>query len=120
MTSIWLSFLLRDVAQSIMRDPGKDLRGYRRRFDAVALFADVSGFTPISEALARSGRRGAEELTTILNSYFEPMIALIESFGGIVGKFGGDAMTVLFPYTTRTQAAAVRRALRCALEMQAG
>ena len=74
-----------------------------RRSDAsnastvVALFADISGFTAMSEALAAPARAGTEELTDILNRYFEPMIALVQSFGGIIGKFGGDAMTVLFP-----------------------
>src|SRR5581483_12019922 len=38
---------------------------------------------------------------------------------GIIGKFGGDAMTVLFPYTARTQAVVARRAIQCALDMQA-
>jgi class 3 adenylate cyclase/tetratricopeptide (TPR) repeat protein len=84
------------------------------------MFADVSGFTPMSEALGRVGRRGTEELTSILNSYFEPTITLIHSFGGTVGKFGGDAMTVLFPYRgKRAQQSAARRAIQCALDMQA-
>lgn len=93
--------------------------GYEQRFDCVALFADVSGFTAMSEALATTGRSGAEELTALLNQYFEPMIDLIHSFGGIIGRFGGDAMTVLFPYEADNCAAVVRRALQCALQMQA-
>lgn len=118
MTATWISFLPRDVALAISHAPAGPL-GQERRYTAVALFADVSGFTAISEALAVAGRRGTEELTSILNSYFSPMIDLIESYGGIIGKFGGDAMTVLFPYTGRTRAAVVRRAIQCALDMQA-
>lgn len=119
MTSLWRSFVPYHVAQELLRQNGPGPLGQARRFAAVALFADVSGFTPISEALGKTGRGGTEELTTILNSYFEPMIALIHSYGGIIGKFGGDAMTVLFPYTRRTQQATVRRAIQCAVEMQA-
>src|SRR5687767_1824199 len=120
MNSLWQSYVPRYVAHDLVLHPDTCPVGREQRFDAVALFADVSGFTAMSEALGRSGRAGTEELTEILNAYFGPMIALIHSFGGIIGKFGGDAMTVLFPYTPRTQAATVRRAIQGALDMQAG
>lgn len=119
MKSPWLSFVPRHVAREILAHPGADLIGREQRFDAVALFADVAGFTAMSEALGAAGRLATEELTTILNSYFGPMIELVESYGGIVGKFGGDALTVLFPYRRKTQPATVRRAIQCALDMQA-
>lgn len=38
------------------------------RFPAAVLFADVSGFTPLTEKLAHYGTRGAEELTRVMNS----------------------------------------------------
>src|SRR5256885_11847263 len=110
MSSAWLSYVPYALAQQILEHPGESPVGWDRRMDVVALFADVSGFTPISEALSKVGKVGAEELTQILNSYFEPMIDLIQSYGGIIGKFGGDAMTVLFPYIRRTRANAARRA----------
>ncbi|HPR65018.1 MAG TPA: adenylate/guanylate cyclase domain-containing protein [Thermoanaerobaculia bacterium] len=61
------------------------------------LFADVSGFTPMSEALSSLGVEGAEILTDILNRYFEEMITLIHDHGGQVMKFGGDAILCFFP-----------------------
>jgi len=67
------------------------------RFEAAILFADVSGFTPLTEALAQKGAEGPEELTRLLNNYFSRMIALIEAEGGEVVKFSGDAVTVVFP-----------------------
>jgi len=67
------------------------------RFYCVVAFADVSGFTKMSEQLSTIGREGAEALTAILNSYFTAMISRIEESGGFVGKFGGDAMTIFFP-----------------------
>jgi len=45
------------------------------------------------------------------------LIASIESYGGIVGKFGGDALTVLFPANNHPMLA-VQRAVACALELQ--
>ena len=40
------------------------------RFPAAVLFADISGFTPLAERLARRGPAGAEELSALLNAYF--------------------------------------------------
>src|SRR3954467_9103697 len=119
MISPWLAYVPFLLAQDILERPNASPVGRDRRMDVVALFADVSGFTPISEALSKVGKVGAEELTQILNSYFGPMIDLIQSYGGIIGKFGGDAMTVLFPYNRRTRTNAARRAIQCALDMQA-
>jgi class 3 adenylate cyclase/tetratricopeptide (TPR) repeat protein len=113
-----LSFLPHDLADQLLRNPHGDALRRAWQFDAVALVADISGFTAISEALGGTGTRGVEELTEILNGFFGPTIELIESFGGIVAKFGGDAVTVLFRASKRGNGA-TRRAVRCALELQA-
>jgi len=83
------------------------------------MFADISGFTAMSEALGRIGGRGTEELSVLLNDYFGTLIALIDARGGIVGKLGGDALTVLFPVEEGSASDAARRALSSALELQA-
>ncbi len=114
----WLSYVPHHVAADLLAHPEASPLGREQRFSAVALFVDVSGFTAMSEALGKTGRAGTEELTTILNNYFAPMIDLIQSFGGIIAKFGGDAMTVLFPYVADTRATNIRRAAQCALDMQ--
>ena len=41
-----------------------------RTVDGTLVFADVSGFTPLTERLARQGKVGAEELTDVLNEVF--------------------------------------------------
>src|SRR6476620_7966955 len=119
MSSAWLPYLPEHLERAIATRPDTDCVGRARRINAVALFADVSGFTPISEALARTGRRGAEDLTLILNRYFTRMIALLHDYGGIVCKFGGDALTVIFPYQVRMRGSVTRRAVTCAHAMQA-
>ena len=60
-----------------------------------ALFADVSGFTPLTEALANElgPQRGAEELTHHLNRVFHAVIDDVDRYGGEVIYFGGDAIT---------------------------
>ena len=50
------------------------------RVRGAALFADISGFTPLTETLANElgARRGAEELTANLNRVFHALIAELE------------------------------------------
>ncbi len=72
----WLSYVPQYIAASILAHPEASPVGREQRLDVVALFADVSGFTPISEALSKAGTAGTEELTQVLNAYFGPMIDL--------------------------------------------
>ncbi|MGA9751025.1 MAG: adenylate/guanylate cyclase domain-containing protein [Acidobacteriota bacterium] len=67
------------------------------RTEGCLLFADLAGFTAMTERLAAIGREGAEELTRVLNDFFAAMIAIVHEEGGDVLRFGGDAMTLLFP-----------------------
>jgi class 3 adenylate cyclase/tetratricopeptide (TPR) repeat protein len=60
------------------------------------LFADISGFTSLTERLAEKGAVGAEELTAALNRYFGQLIDIIDEFGGDVLKFAGDALLATF------------------------
>ena len=63
-----------------------------------ALFADISGFTPLTEALARQlgQRRGAEVLTQQLNQVYSALISAVEAANGSVIGFSGDAITCWF------------------------
>lgn len=88
-----------------------------RRIPGVVLFVDIAGFTPLSEALGKLGHRGTEELTDLLNGFFQPSIDLLQSFGGNVAAFGGDALTVLFPLDS-DPARAARRAVQSALDLR--
>ena len=67
-----------------------------RTVDGTLVFADVSGFTPLTERLARRGKVGAEELTDVLNDVFSTLGRVSDSYGGDLLKFGGDAMLLLF------------------------
>jgi predicted ATPase/class 3 adenylate cyclase len=65
------------------------------RVGGAALFADISGFTPLTEALAAElgAQRGAEDLTAHLGRVFHAVIAELDRFGGDVIYFSGDAIT---------------------------
>lgn len=78
------------------------------------LFADISGFTPLTEAYeAHMGaRRGGEELTRILNEVYALLIGQVEACRGSVIGFAGDAITCWF------DADKGNRAVSCGLAMQ--
>jgi len=114
--------LLSALAAYIPRDRVEHiLHGAPLTDDGVALIADISGFTPLTEALTHglSPDRGAEELTRALEGVFTPLIAQIHAFGGSVIKFGGDALIVWYPRPPRARRrAVVRRAITSAWRMQ--
>ena len=66
--------------------------------EGAALFADISGFTPLTEALVETLglRRGAEELPLYLNAIYDALIGEVDRFGGSVIGFAGDAITCWF------------------------
>src|SRR3954471_8412139 len=60
------------------------------------LFSDVSGFTALSEKLARHGKVGAEEMVNAISTVFTPLLEQIDRYDGDVLKFGGDALLTFF------------------------
>ena len=68
------------------------------RSTGAALFADISGFTNLTEVLSRTlgAKRGAEELSRLLNQVFGPITTAIHRHGGSVISFGGDSVTCWF------------------------
>lgn len=78
------------------------------------LLADISGFTPLTEALVvgLGPRRGAEELTKLLNTVYTGLVSRVHHFGGSVVCFIGDALISWFSDDLGV------RALACGLQMQ--
>lgn len=61
-------------------------------------FADISGFTPLTEMLAREfgPRQGADTLARQLNQVYNALIAPVHRHGGSVIGFSGDAIACWF------------------------
>ena len=76
------------------------------------LFADLVGFTPLSED------RDAEEVRDLLSRYFEVAADVIARYGGVVEKFIGDAVMAVWG-TPVAQEDDAERAVRAALELVA-
>ncbi len=66
-------------------------------FQAYAMSIDLSGFTPLTDALMQMGNRGAEKLSNILNQVFGPLVEQVYVRGGFIPYFAGDAFVAIFP-----------------------
>ncbi|CEO99499.1 Phosphodiesterase [Plasmodiophora brassicae] len=110
--------IIRFLQENASSDKSHMVAPFRHSYETVVLFADVSGFTDLSERLAMKGREGSEQLAKHLNSYFEQLVRVIASQGGDVFKFAGDALLVLWPPSDDDLCTVTRRAVQSALEIQ--
>jgi adenylate cyclase len=103
-------YVSREVADEILSSGRMaELKSERRKI--TVLFADVRGFTSLSENLS------PEEIVGLLNEYFDRMIDAIFRYKGTLNKFLGDGFMAMFgapaddPYQEE-------HAICAALEMQ--
>ena len=85
----------------------------RARRPITVMFADLKGFTPMTEALE------PEVLASVLTRYFSEVAEIAFRHGGTIDKFIGDAVMVFFgaPEATGESDQAIR-CVRMALEVQ--
>ena len=67
-----------------------------RCVEGTLVFADISGFTMLSEKLAKLGQIGAEEMASAITTCFSDLLTVAYDEGGGLIKFGGDALLILF------------------------
>jgi len=84
-----------------------------QRRQATVIFADISGFTAMSEKL------DPEEVTDVMNGCFEMVERIVHKHGGTIDKFIGDAVMALFGAANALEDAP-RRAVGAALEIREG
>lgn len=114
------SYLPPLIVRHYAADPSPPSAPSAERFAAAVLFADISGFTALTERLAQQGPTGAEELTRVLNLYFSQLVDLVVAHGGEVMKFAGDALLALWPAggVDADLTVATQRAAQCGLMAQ--
>ncbi len=91
-------------------DVSRTRREEERRY-ATVLFADVSGFTSMSEKL------DPEDVTSIMNRCFTLLEAAVRKYGGTVDKYIGDCVMALFGVPVALEEAP-RNAINAAIEMR--
>jgi class 3 adenylate cyclase len=108
--STWFSAGANFCAQCGAALPGgSNPQPAERRFTSI-LFADLVGFTELAE------RTDAEDVRELLSGYFALCRSTIESLGGVVEKFIGDAVMAVWG-ATRTREDDAERAVRAALDL---
>jgi adenylate cyclase len=85
-------------------------RGSVESIHAVLWFADIRGFTPITDASP------GPVVIGLLDDVFEALTAALRPRGGQVLKFLGDGMLATFPFEETGRAETCRRALDAACE----
>lgn len=108
--SLFSKFHGSSVAEDLI---GKDIGVGGQNKDVVVFFSDIRGFTAFSE------KRSPEEVVEMLNEYFGVMVKVINSRGGVVDKFIGDAIMAVWgaPRSSETDA---HNAVQACLEMRMG
>ncbi len=84
------TYLGEDVGRRI--HTGSIMRGSVDTLHAVLWYADIRGFTPLSDAAP------GQVVVELLNDVFEILTASLRERGGQVLKFIGDAMLATFPF----------------------
>lgn len=101
------------ISEDVMHDVVKNIDGIKlggKRANVTVLFADIRGFTSMSEKLT------AEEVSVILNDYFTEIEPIISKYNGVINKFIGDAVMAIFGEPIQDKNHAVN-AVKCANEM---
>jgi adenylate cyclase len=99
------------LAERLRDDPRAAALGGEEREISV-LFADLAGFTSFSEHASPT------EVITMLNSYWAVTVpVVVREYGGLIERFAGDAVMVVFN-ATGGQPDHARRAVAAALSMQ--
>ncbi len=82
-------YLSQDIMQNVVKNID-DIKLGGKKAVVTVLFADIRGFTSISEKLT------AEEVSVILNEYFTEIEPIISKYNGVINKFIGDAVMAIF------------------------
>ncbi len=86
-------------------------------FQGAAIFADLSGFSAMTDTLSAHGTHGAEVLADMMRVVFEPLVNTVYEQGGFVIGYAGDAFNAVFP-VEQDAAETLHRCLAAAWKMQ--
>ena len=89
---------------------GSIMRGSVDKLRAVLWYADIRGFTPISDSAP------GPVIVELLNDVFEVLTASLRPHGGQVLKFIGDAMLAVFSFDEDDRSETCRHALDAAID----
>ncbi|MEW6404702.1 MAG: AAA family ATPase [Chloroflexota bacterium] len=97
LTDLLASYGPQLIQKRVIHDPRPIETPVAEEMQAVLLFADISGFTGLTESFAERGLPGVEAVANLLNEYFGQLIEIIHEYRGDVVKFAGDAIIAVWP-----------------------
>jgi class 3 adenylate cyclase/tetratricopeptide (TPR) repeat protein len=128
LTEVLASYVPKLIQNRVIADPSPIEAPVAEQMQAAVLFADISGFTLLTERLAERGPAGVETLARLLNEYFGQLIDIVHDYGGDVVKFAGDAVIAIWnivsdspatdPVSRADQWQWTMRAAECAIEIR--
>jgi len=128
LTEVLASYVPKLIQRRIIADSSPIESPVSEQVHAAILFADISGFTFLTERLAEQGPAGVEAIARVLNEYFGQLIDIIHAYGGDVVKFAGDAVIAVWdiastsgtvdPVSRADQWQWTMRAAECAIEIR--
>lgn len=102
-------YLSQDIMKNVVKNID-DIKLGGKRANVTVLFADIRGFTSMSEKMT------AEEVSKILNEYFTEIEPIITKYNGVINKFIGDAVMAIFGEPIQDLNHPIN-AVKCAYEM---
>lgn len=102
-------YISKDIKNKILKNKESvELGG--KKAEISIMFADIRGFTTLSET------HSAEDVSKLLNEYFSAIEPIITKYNGVINKFIGDAVLVIFgePVPDKLHA---KNAVLCAYEL---
>ena len=112
LTAALEAYLGRRSAARVLAGPLR--RGVGETIQAALLFADLRGFTALSESNPPS------EVISALDAWFDRIALAVQAFGGEVLKFMGDGVLAIFPVAGSTPRGACHAALSAVAAARAG
>jgi adenylate cyclase len=106
------AYLGRRSAARVLAAPLR--RGMSETIEAALLFADLRGFTALSES------RPPSEVISALDAWFDRIAGSVHAFGGEVLKFMGDGVLAIFPVAGGSPPAACDAALKAVAAARSG
>jgi adenylate cyclase len=107
---IFHKYIDKQIAERILEGCETEVRIEGKKTHAVVLFADIRGYTTLSE------NTPVQDVVRLLNQYFERMVKIVRKHDGVVDKFIGDNLMAVWgvPYE---KPGAEEKAVRAALDM---
>lgn len=102
-------YISKDIKNKILKSEKNEQLGGKKAEISI-MFADIRGFTKLSET------HTAEAVSMLLNEYFTEIEPVISKYNGVINKFIGDAVLVIFGEPIQDKEHA-KKAVLCAYEL---